>query len=478
MGRNLTMMTDLYQLTMMNGYYLDGTYKNEAIFDMFFRYKEKLNYTIFAGLEQVIEYINNLHFSAEDIEYLRSQKIFDEGFLNYLKDFKFTGDIYSVREGEVVFAHEPIMIVKAPLIEAQLVETALLNIVCHQTLIATKAARIVNAAGEKSVVEFGLRRAQGPDAGNYGSRASIIGGCKGTSNVLAGQLFDIAIKGTHAHSWVMSYRTELEAFEHFAKIYPDNCLLLIDTYNTLESGLPNAIKVFKDLRAKGHKPVGVRLDSGDLAYLSKKVRKALDAEGFEDTIIFASGDIDENIITSLKLQGAKIDVYGVGTKLITSEDVPSLGGVYKLSRIEVDGKAYDRMKVSSSLEKRTNPGFKKICRLYNTQNGMAMGDLIALREETLSVPLTMTHEHDRLKKTTFEKYEARELHVKVFEKGNQVYTSPSLVEIRDYAQNEMDKFWCEYKRMVNPHIYKVDISDRLYALKQEFLSGVKSNELQ
>ncbi len=478
MKRNLTMMTDLYQLTMMNGYFMDGTYKNQAVFDVFFRYKDQLNYALFAGLEQVIDYVNNLRFTDEDIKYLQAQGIFDKGFLEYLRSFRFTGEIYSVREGEVVFAHEPIMIVKAPLIEAQLIETALLNIICHQTLIATKASRVVNAAEGKTVVEFGLRRAQGPDAGIYGSRASIIGGCKGTSNVLAGQWFDIAIKGTHAHSWVMSYKSELEAFEHFARIYPDNCLLLIDTYNTLESGLPNAIKVFKELRKKGHKPVGVRLDSGDLAYLSKKVREALDKEGFEDAVIFASGDIDENIISALKLQGAKIDVYGVGTKLITSEDVPSLGGVYKLSQIEIDGVVQDRMKISSSIEKMTNPGFKKVIRLYDSKNGMAVGDLIALKDEQLPIPITMTHEQDRWKQTTVEDYEARELHVTVFKNGRQVYKSPSLGEIKDYAAGELSKFWCEYKRVLNPHIYKVDISDKLYELKQNFLNGVKKNEFQ
>jgi len=477
MCRNLTMMTDLYQLTMMNGYFLDGTYKNQAVFDMFFRYKEKLNFVVYAGLEQMIDYINNLHFSEEDIEYLREQKIFDEKFLEYLKGFHFTGDIYSVKEGEVVFAQEPILIVKAPLIEAQLIETAILNIVAHQTLIATKSARIVAAAEDKTVVEFGLRRAQGPDAGIYGSRASIIGGCKGTSNVLAGQWFDIAIKGTHAHSWVMSYKTELEAFEHFAKIYPDNCLLLIDTYNTLQSGLPNAIKVFKELRKNGHKPIGVRLDSGDLAYLSKQVRKILDAEGFEDAIIFASGDIDEDVICALNLQDARIDVYGIGTKLITSEDTPSLGGVYKLSQIEIDGVIYDKMKVSSSIEKMTNPGLKKICRLYDAKDGMAIGDIIALQGEELANPLTVIREDANWKKATFKNFKIRELHEVIFKDGKQVYNSPKLNEIKDYATSEINKFWSEYKRPLNPQIYKVNLSDKLYELKQKLLNGVNKNDL-
>ena len=467
------MMTDLYQLTMMNGYFLDGTYKSEAVFDLFFRYKGQLNYAVTAGLEQVIEYIKDLHFSDEDIEYLRQKRLFDPRFLEYLRTFRFSGDLYSAVEGEVVFAGEPILIVKAPLIEAQLIETAVLNIFSHQTLIATKAARIVGAAQGKTVVEFGLRRAQGPDAGIYGARASIIGGCKGTSNVLAGQWFDIAIKGTHSHSWVMSYETELEAFEHFAALYPDNCLLLVDTYDTLLSGMPNAVKVFKKLRAEGHKPVGIRLDSGDLAYLSKKAREILDAEGFNDAIIFASGDIDENVIAALNLQGAKIDVYGVGTKLITSEDAPSLGGVYKLSRIEIGGKPYNRMKISSSLEKMTNPGFKRVYRIYNKNNRMAVADLIALEDETLPHPLVLTHERDRWKKLTLKDYEARELLRPIFSAGKLVYRPPALDEIVAYSEKELSHFWGEYKRLLNPHIYKVNISDKLYEMKQKFLNGIK-----
>ena len=299
------MMTDLYQLTMMNGYFLDGTYKNEAVFDLFFRSGAQLNYAVAAGLEQAVDYIKNLRFDKADVEYLSGLNIFAPEFINYLRDFKFTGDIYSVEEGEIVFPGEPIMVVKAPLIEAQLIETTLLNIVSHQTLIATKASRIVLAAGDKTVVEFGLRRAQGPDAGIYGARASIIGGCKGTSNVLAGQMFKIDVKGTHSHSWVMSYPSELEAFRAFAKIYPDNCLLLVDTFDTLKSGVPNAIKVFGELRATGHKPVGIRLDSGDLAYLSKKARIMLDEAGFSDAIIFASNDIDENLISQYESRYAQ-----------------------------------------------------------------------------------------------------------------------------------------------------------------------------
>ena len=466
-------MTDLYQLTMMNGYYLDGTYKNEAVFDMFFRYKPELNYAIFAGLEQVIDYIENLKFTDGDIEYLKGLNIFDEGFLKYLKDFRFTGDIYSAVEGEVVFPNEPILIVKAPLIEAQLIETAMLTIIGHQTLIATKTSRIVEAADGKSVVEFGLRRAQGPDAGIYGSRASIIGGCVGTSNVLAAKEFDIPVKGTHAHSWVMSFRTELEAFERFAELYPDNCLLLVDTYDTLNSGMPNAIKVFKKLRESGHKPVGIRLDSGDLAYLSKKAREMLDAEGFNDAIIFASGDIDEEVLTALKVQDAKIDVYGVGTKLITSERTPSLGGVYKLSRIEIDNEKYDKMKISSSLEKITNPGFKKVLRLYDKRSGMAVADVIALKDEQLPKPITLRHETDVWKKFTLGDYDVREILNNIFVNGKCVYHSPKLSQMADYAKREKAKLWEEYKRLLNPNIYRVNISKGVYDIKQKFLIGVQ-----
>lgn len=473
-SRNLTMMTDLYQLTMMNGYFLDGSYCNEAVFDLFFRANGQLNYAVAAGLEQAVEYIKDLRFDPADIEYLSGLDIFSPAFIDYLRDFKFTGDIYSVEEGEIVFPGEPIMVVKAPLIEAQLIETTLLNIISHQTLIATKASRIVLAAGDKTVVEFGLRRAQGPDAGIYGARASIIGGCKGTSNVLAGQMFKIDVKGTHSHSWVMSYPSELEAFEAFARIYPDNCLLLVDTFDTLKSGVPNAIKVFKELRAKGHKPVGIRLDSGDLAYLSKKARVMLDEAGFKDAIIFASNDIDENLISQLRLQDARIDVYGVGTRLITSHDMPSLGGVYKLAEITRGGKSYPRMKFSDTYEKMTNPGFKTVYRIYDKNSGKAFADLIALRDEDpLTRPLTLTHAVDRWKSTTLADYEARPLHKRIFARGKCVYECPPLGDSVRFSAEELGKFWDEYKRLSNPHIYKVDLSDKLYGLKLELLGANK-----
>lgn len=468
-GRNLTLLTDFYQLTMMNGYLHSGAYRERATFDLFFRQKGQINYAVAAGLEQAIEYIQNLHFTEDDLAYLKAQNAFTDDFIEYLRNFKFTGDIYSVREGEIVFPMEPIMVVRAPLMEAQLVETALLNIVNHQTLIATKASRVNTAAGEGKVVEFGLRRAQGPDAGIYGSRASIIGGASSTSNVLAAKMFDIPAKGTHSHSWVLSYPTELDAFNAFADIYPDSCLLLVDTYDTLHSGIPNAIKVFDRLKREGHRPLGIRLDSGDLAYLSKKARQMLDAAGYPDALIFVSNDIDENLVLSLKSQGAKIDVYGVGTKLITSEDMPSLGGVYKLAEIERDGKVIPRLKKSDSIEKITNPGFKTVYRIYDKENGKAFADLIALKGEPLSRPLTLTHETERWKKTVMNDYEAKELLVKVFEGGKLVYNSPKLKDISEYRRLELERFWDEYKRLTNPHIYKVDLSDGLYALKQQLL---------
>ena len=466
------MMTDLYQLTMMNGYFLQGKAEQESVFDLFFRQKNTMNYVVYAGLDQAVDYISNLHFSADDIEYLRSLGIFHPDFLNYLKTFRFTGDMYSVREGDFVYPQEPLIVIKAPLVQAQLIETALLNIVSHQTLIATKSARIVQAARGKSVVEFGLRRAQGPDAGIYGARASIIGGCNGTSNVLTGQMFNIPVKGTHSHSWVMSFPSELDAFRAFASSYPDSCLLLVDTYDSVQ-GIKNAITVFKELKASGHEPVGIRLDSGDLAYLSKLARKMLDEAGFKKAIVMASGDIDEYLLESLNNQGAKIDVYGVGTKLITSEDMPSLGGVYKMSAIQENGVLSPRMKISDSIVKVTNPGFKTLYRLYDKDSGMAAADLIALRSEELSDPLTLTHETERWKTTTLKGYDKREMLYKIFDGGKNIYNCPSLDEIVAFAESEKKRFWDEYKRIDNPQIYKVNVSDELYSLKQEILKAHK-----
>ena len=472
--RNLTLMTDLYQLTMMQSYFDNGM-KERAVFDMFFRAKKNIEYAVFAGLEQVVEYIRNIHFDEEDIAYLRSTKNFSEPFLDSLRNFRFTGNLYSVREGTFVFPDEPIVTVEAPLPEAQFVETALLNMINHQTLIATKASRVMTAA-EHGVMEFGLRRAQGPDAGIYGARAAIIGGLESTSNVLAGQMFEVPVSGTHAHSYVMSFPDELSAFRAYAKSYPDNCLLLLDTYDTLKSGLPNALKVFDELAASGHRPRGVRMDSGDLAYLSKKIRKVLDDHGYSDAKICASGDLDEYSIRSLLSQGAKIDIWGVGTKLITSEDVPSLGGVYKLSAVK-KGETYEpRIKISENIVKITNPGFKKLVRIYDREN-MAQADLIMLREEEIdaSKPLTIFHPVETWKKTSFTDYRVENLHEQVIRDGELVKPLPSFSETVAHAKAEKASFYEEYKRLDNQQIYKVDLSQGLYEVKRGLIDKYHNN---
>ncbi len=469
--RNLTLLTDLYELTMMSGYLKENKQDQWATFDVFYRKSDAIDMCIFAGLEQVIDYINNLRFTPDDIEYLRGLNIFEEDFLIALKNFSFSGDIYSVREGEVVFAGEPIMTVRAPIFEAQFIETAILNMINHQTLIATKASKIVRQANGASIMEFGARRAQGPDAAIYGSRASIIGGCDSTSNVIAAKMFDVPASGTHAHSWVMSFPTELDAFRAYAKLFPTKCLLLVDTYDTLGSGVPNAIKVFDELRAEGYEPMGIRLDSGDLAYLSKKARKMLDEAGYPDAVICASGDIDEHILASLNLQGAKIDLYGIGTKLVTALPVSALGGVYKLAELMEDGVMVPKIKLSDTRIKMTNPGFKSVYRLYN-KDGMAEADLITLKDETIdeSAPLEIFDPIDTWKRMTLKDFTARELHVQVYEKGKQVYFSPSVKEIRDYAKKCQSEIFEENLRLTNPHVYKVDLSQKLYDLKHELLT--------
>ena len=472
--RNLTMLTDLYQLTMMYGYLKSGMRDNIATFDMFYRSKdESTHYAIMAGLEQLIDYLKNLHFDEEAIDYLRSLGIFDEEFMQELRDFKFSGDVYAVPEGTIVFPGEPLVRVTAPIFEAQLVETALLNIINHQTLIATKASRVVQAAEGGTVMEFGLRRAQGPDAGIYGARAAIIGGCKSTSNVLTGQMYSIPIAGTHAHSWVMSFPDEITAFRKYAEMFPTSCLLLVDTYDTLKSGVPNAITVFNELRAAGHEPVGIRLDSGDLAYLSREARKMLDAAGFPNTIICASGDLDENLIRDLKLQGACIDTWGVGTKLITSEDCPSLGGVYKMSAETIDGQVIPKIKISENPVKITNPGIKRLWRIYDNKTGKATADLIALSHESYdtSKPLTIYDPVNTWKSMTLTDYSMKELQVQIFDKGECVYESPSLKEIQQHCAEDLDTFWDQYKRLLNPHRYKVDLSDSLWMLKNSMLQS-------
>ncbi|MBQ9729240.1 MAG: nicotinate phosphoribosyltransferase [Clostridia bacterium] len=466
--RNLTLLTDLYQITMGYGFFKHGKHEEEVTFDLFFRRNKLITYSIAAGLEQAIDYLLSWRFTEEDIAYLRGLNLFSEDFLAYLKNMKFTGDVYAVKEGEPVFPGEPILTVKAPLIQAQFAETALLNIINHQTLIATKSSKICRAAGKGIVMEFGLRRAQGPDAGIYGARAAIIGGCASTSNVIAGQAFNVPVAGTMAHSWVMDYPSEYEAFKAYAESYPDNCLLLVDTFDTLRSGVPNAIKVFKELREKGYKPKGIRLDSGDFTYLSKKARKMLDEAGFKDAIICASGDLDEYSIASLMQQGAKIDSWGVGTKLITSEEMPALGGVYKLSAVlHEDGTETPKIKLSDNSEKITNPAFKSLYRLYDKESGMAIADLITLRKEEVNEnePLTIFHPIETWKKVTVENYRAVPLHETIVKGGELVYKFPSLQEIKAFSKAELEKFWEEYLRMDMPQLYKVDLSPKLYELK-------------
>ena len=390
---NLTLMTDLYEMTMMQGYFKTQNHE-VVVFDAFYRNNPcDGGYAICAGLDQVIEYIKDLHFDENDLAYLKSLNIFDDDFLEYLANFHFSGDIYAIPEGTVIFPREPIIKVVAPIMEAQLVETAILNILNHQCLIATKSARVCYAAKGDGVMEFGLRRAQGPDAGTYGARAAVIGGCTGTSNVLAGQLFDVPVKGTHAHSWIMSFPDEYTAFKKYAELYPSACILLVDTYDTLKSGMPNAIRVFKEMREAGIPLTfyGIRMDSGDLAYLSKKVRKMLDEAGFPDAVISASNDLDEYLIESLKLQGAVITSWGVGTNLITAKDNPAFGGVYKLAAIrDENGTFIPKIKLSENTEKVTNPGNKTIYRIYDKNTGKIRADLICLVGEVFDPEEDMT----------------------------------------------------------------------------------------
>ena len=473
--RNLTLLTDLYQLTMLNGYFEKNIHKDIVIFDMFFR-KNACNggYTIICGIEQLVEYINNLHFSDDDLEYLKSLGLFSDKFLDFLKDFKFTGDIYAVEEGTIMFPKEPIITVKAPLYQAQLIETALLTIVNFQSLIATKASRVCYAAKGDPVFEFGLRRAQGPDAGTYGARAAVVGGCAGTANVLAGKMFDIPVVGTQAHSWVQKFDNELDSFRAYADVYPDNCLLLVDTYDVLKSGVPNAIKVFDELKAKGHKPKGIRIDSGDLQYLSNESKKLFEEAGYYDLIYTASNDLDEYTIASLKSSGSAINSWGVGTKLITSAESPSLGGVYKLTASYENDKLIPKIKISEDAEKINNPGFKKVVRIYN-ENNMAEGDLIMLHDEEIDTtkPLTIFDPTYTWKKTTFQNYTIKELQKPLFKNGECKYVPKSVIEIKKHVNEQLNTFWDSYKRFSNPKRYKVDLSENLWTLKSDLLDSKK-----
>ena len=474
--RNLTLLTDLYELTMMQGYYEKGQNEN-VIFVVFFRQNPcNTGYSVCAGLDQVIAYIKNLHFTYDDVDYLRGLGIFKEDFLHYLSGFHFSGDIYAIPEGTVVFPKEPLLKVVAPIMEAQLVETAILNIINHQSLIATKTSRIVFAANGDGIMEFGLRRAQGPDAGLYGARAAMIGGCVGTSNVLAGQMFDVPVMGTHAHSWIMSFPDEYTAFKTYAEMYPDNCTLLVDTYDTLKSGVPNAIRVFQEFKDAG-KPLikyGIRLDSGDLAYLSKEARKMLDEAGFPEATICASNDLDEFLLHDLKMQGAAIDSWGVGTNLITSKDCPSFGGVYKLAAIQnEEGEFVPKIKISENTEKITNPGNKTIYRIYEKASGKIKADLICFADEVIDPKqdLLLFDPMDTWKKTKLAggTYNVREILLPIFKNGECLYKSPTLKEIAAYCREEKDTLWDETKRLFYPHRVYVDLSQKLYAVKQSLL---------
>lgn len=481
MGKeNLTLLTDFYELTMMQGYFKNNT-NERVIFDAFYRTNPSgSGYAICAGLDQVIDYIKNLHFDEDDMTYLRSLKMFDDDFLDYLSNFHFTGDIYAIPEGTIVFPMEPLVKVVAPIIEAQLIETAILNIINHQSLIATKASRVCYAANGDGVMEFGLRRAQGPDAGTLGARAAVIGGCIGTSNVLCAKYYNVPALGTHAHSWIMSFEDEITAFRKYAELYPTNATLLVDTYDTLRSGVPNAIKVFQELKDAGNMPkiYGIRLDSGDLAYLSKRARKMLNEAGFKDASIVASSDLDEYLIDSLKTQGAAINSWGVGTNLITSKDCPAFGGVYKLAALEKDGEFIPKIKLSENPWKITNPGNKTIYRVYEKESGKVKADLIALVGETYSEDETLKlfDPISTWKKTNLKggSYTLRELLVPIFLKGECVYTSPSVMDIRAYCQKELDTLWDETRRLVNPHNVYVDLSNDLWQMKNELLNSINN----
>lgn len=482
-SENLTLLTDLYELTMMQGYF-DKKTNEVVVFDVFFRNNPfGSGYSIVAGLEQIIDYVKNLHFSEDDVEYLRSLGIFSEEFLTYLLDYHFSGSIYAVPEGSVVFPREPLVKVIAPIMEAQLVETAILNMINHQSLIATKTSRIVFAAGDGGVMEFGLRRAQGPDAGVYGARAAMIAGCVGTSCVLTGKLFDVPVMGTHAHSWIMSFPDEYTAFKAYADLYPECCTLLVDTYDTLKSGVPNAIRIFDEMKANNVTPrkLGIRLDSGDLAYLSKQARKMLDEAGHTDVSICASNDLDEYLINDLKRQEAAIDSWGVGTNLITAKDCPSFGGVYKLAAIQNKaGEFVPKIKLSENTEKITNPGNKTFYRIYEKETGKIKADYICFVEEELNPEndLLLFDPAETWKKTKLKggTYKVREMLQPIFLNGKCVYESPSIKEIASYCKQEKDTLWDETKRLFYPHQVYVDLSDKLYKVKQELLNKMSMTE--
>lgn len=478
-NRNFTLLTDLYELTMAQGYFKCNRHEN-VIFDAFYRVNPSNGgYSICCGLNSIIDYIKNFKFEKDDIDYLRTTNLFDEDFLQYLSTFKFTGDIYAIPEGSVIHPMEPLVKVIAPIDQAQLVETTILNFLNHQSLIATKASRVCYAAKNDAVMEFGLRRAQGPDAGTLGARAAVIGGCAGTSNVLCAKQFGLLALGTHAHSWIMSFEDEYTAFKTYAELYPMNATLLVDTYDTLKSGVPNAIRVFKELRNADKMPLkyGIRLDSGDLAYLSKKAKKMLDEAGFTDAIICASSDLDENLIKSLKEQGATINQWGVGTNLITSKDCPAFGGVYKLAAVEINGEFVPKIKLSENSIKITNPGNKTVYRIYDNNTNKAIADLICFADEKIDGDLTLFSPTEPWKKTKLRAgtYYVKEILVPIFKNGKCVYDIKTTNEIKEFCKNELDSLWDECKRFENPHSYYVDLSQKLYNTKMELLEKMSNN---
>lgn len=471
---NLTLLTDFYEFTMAGGFFEEGVGDTVAYFDMFFRtIPDDGGFAIMAGVEQLIDYFKNLRFTDEDIEYLRSKNIFSEKYLDYLRNFKFTCDVWAIPEGTPIFPHEPIVTVRGPVVQAQFVETMILLTINHQSLIATKANRIVRAADGRPVMEFGSRRAQGPDAAILGARAAYIGGCCGTACAIADREYGVPALGTMAHSWVQLFDNEYDAFAAYARQYPDSCTLLIDTYNVLKSGLPNAIKVFDEiLKPMGKRPKGVRIDSGDITYLSKKCRKILDDAGYADCGICASNSLDEYIIRDTLMQGAQIDSFGVGERLITSKASPIFGGVYKLAAIEdKDGNIIPKIKISENVAKITTPGFKQVYRLYSGDTGAAIADVVTLADEVIDneKPYEIFDPEHTWKKKTVTNYYVRPLLKKIFEGGKCIYENPDIHVLQEYCRLEIEKLWDEVKRFENPHSYYVDLSKKLWNMKYELL---------
>ena len=475
---NMTMLCDFYELTMGNGYFKAGYQDRMTYFDVFFRdVPDRGGFAICAGLGQVIDYIQNLHFDDEDIEYLRGKGLFSPDFLKYLKEFRFTGDIWAIPEGTPIFPQEPVMTVRAPAIEAQLIETFLLLSFNHQSLIATKANRIVRAAQGRTVLEFGSRRAQGIDGAIAGARSAFIGGCKGTACTISDELYGVPAGGTMAHAWVQMFDTQLEAFKTYCQIYPHNATLLVDTYNTLKSGVPDAIRAFNEvLKPMGITKCGIRLDSGDIAYLSREARKMLDDAGWTECQISASNSLDEYIIRDLLLQGAKLDMFGVGERLITASSQPVFGGVYKLVAVEEKGrKIVPKIKVSENVGKITNPHYKKVYRIFDKETGKAEADYLTVWDEFVdeSKPLELFDPQATWKRKTFRNFVAKPLQVQIFKQGELVYEQPSLQEIQKYCLEQVDLLWDEVKRFENPHTYYVDLSRRLWNIKQDLLRQSK-----